>query len=259
MQPLKKSRPAWPDPWSDVRDFWWEGRNWLNQKSYDLNRAKVFPGTAGPPAGYLIHAANYLRNSRDGGEQWDERNGKPLLVGHEEVYFGKNGRKPLRLKMKALMNGKGTKRMKKVQYEGNWSTTERKKKEEERRREFVKRAFVHSWTGYKKHAWGHDELTPVSNGYLDHHNGWGATIIDSLDTLLIMDLSEEYNNARHHVSALDFTYLLPTDPLAWGMILPPISSLLPPNLEEQEEFEGEPIIFNPGPTQRAAETQSSPS
>lgn len=32
----------------------------------------------------------------------------------------------------------------------------------------------------RRHAWGHDELKPVSNGFTDSHNGWGATIFDSL-------------------------------------------------------------------------------
>jgi len=33
---------------------------------------------------------------------------------------------------------------------------------------------------------------------------WGATIVDSLDTLLIMGLSDEYNLCRPHVNQLDF-------------------------------------------------------
>lgn len=32
----------------------------------------------------------------------------------------------------------------------------------------------------RKHAWGHDELKPVSKGFSDPFNGWGATIVDSL-------------------------------------------------------------------------------
>lgn len=33
-------------------------------------------------------------------------------------------------------------------------------------------------------AWGHDDVTPISQGFSDDRNGWGATIIDSLDTMV---------------------------------------------------------------------------
>ena len=39
---------------------------------------------------------------------------------------------------------------------------------------------------YVEHAWGHDELAPVSKTGKDGFGGLGATIIDSLDTLLMM-------------------------------------------------------------------------
>ncbi|OZC08108.1 glycosyl hydrolase family 47 [Onchocerca flexuosa] len=53
----------------------------------------------------------------------------------------------------------------------------------------VVNAFKHAWEGYKKHAWGHDHLKPVSKS----HNDWfglGLTIIDSLSTAIIMGLDE---------------------------------------------------------------------
>jgi mannosyl-oligosaccharide alpha-1,2-mannosidase len=31
----------------------------------------------------------------------------------------------------------------------------------------VKEAFNHAWTGYRQHAFPHDELHPVSGGYGD--------------------------------------------------------------------------------------------
>ncbi|KDN52651.1 glycoside hydrolase family 47 protein [Tilletiaria anomala UBC 951] len=75
------------------------------------------------------------------------------------------------------------------------------------RQKLVKNAFVRSWEGYKKYAWGHDELKPLSNGSSDPFNGWGATIVDALDTLLVMDLPAEYNYARQHVHDIDFTLI----------------------------------------------------
>lgn len=50
-------------------------------------------------------------------------------------------------------------------------------------------AFKHAWEGYKKFAWGHDHLRPVSGGYQDWF-GLGLTIVDSLDTMYIMGLKE---------------------------------------------------------------------
>lgn len=59
---------------------------------------------------------------------------------------------------------------------------------------------LHAWTGYVAHAWGHDELKPVSNTARDWMgNGMSATIIDSLDTLYIMGLMDEYKEARDYV------------------------------------------------------------
>lgn len=50
-------------------------------------------------------------------------------------------------------------------------------------------AFKHAWKGYKKFAWGHDNLKPISETYYDWF-GLGLTIVDSLDTLYIMNLQE---------------------------------------------------------------------
>ncbi|CAO1635355.1 unnamed protein product [Parajaminaea phylloscopi] len=75
------------------------------------------------------------------------------------------------------------------------------------RQQLVKNAFLHSWEGYKRIAWGHDELTPISERANDPFNGWGATIVDALDTLLVMDLPDEYDLAREHVRDIDFWFL----------------------------------------------------
>jgi len=49
--------------------------------------------------------------------------------------------------------------------------------------------FLHAWNNYKAYAWGHDELKPVSHGWIDYM-GVGLTIVDSLDTLYIMGLNQ---------------------------------------------------------------------
>lgn len=73
------------------------------------------------------------------------------------------------------------------------------------RQNMVRNAFLRAWEGYKAHAWGHDELCPLSNGSTDPFNGWGASIVDALDTLLLMGLPREYAYARQHVRDIDFT------------------------------------------------------
>ncbi|XP_058813455.1 endoplasmic reticulum mannosyl-oligosaccharide 1,2-alpha-mannosidase [Topomyia yanbarensis] len=59
-------------------------------------------------------------------------------------------------------------------------------------------AFLHSWKGYKEYAWGHDNLKPISMSYSDWF-GLGLTIVDALDCLYIMDLQDEFDEARSWV------------------------------------------------------------
>lgn len=64
----------------------------------------------------------------------------------------------------------------------------------------VTEAFRHAWKGYREHAWGKDTLKPISQG----HEDWlelGVTLIDSLDTMYMMGLREEFQEAREWVSA----------------------------------------------------------
>ncbi|XP_022853213.1 mannosyl-oligosaccharide 1,2-alpha-mannosidase MNS2-like isoform X2 [Olea europaea var. sylvestris] len=64
------------------------------------------------------------------------------------------------------------------------------------RREKVKDAMIHAWSSYEKYAWGHDELQPQTKNGVDSFGGLGATLIDSLDTLYIMGLDEQFQRAR---------------------------------------------------------------
>lgn len=52
----------------------------------------------------------------------------------------------------------------------------------------VKAAMKHCWDGYRKYAWGYDELKPVTKTKANNWLNMGATIVDSLDTLYIMGL-----------------------------------------------------------------------
>lgn len=50
-----------------------------------------------------------------------------------------------------------------------------------------------------------DEVLPMSGGALQNFGGWGATLVDSLDTLWIMDLKKEFNDAVAALKHIDFT------------------------------------------------------
>lgn len=50
-------------------------------------------------------------------------------------------------------------------------------------------AFKHAWSAYKKYAWGHDELHPISKTATEWF-GTGLTLVDSLDTMVIMGLKD---------------------------------------------------------------------
>ncbi|CAB3364923.1 Hypothetical predicted protein [Cloeon dipterum] len=66
------------------------------------------------------------------------------------------------------------------------------------RQKAVTAAMQHAWKGYKEFAWGHDHLKPISGAYHD----WfflGLTIVDSIDTLYIMNLKNEYMEAKKWV------------------------------------------------------------
>ncbi|KIY68900.1 glycoside hydrolase family 47 protein [Cylindrobasidium torrendii FP15055 ss-10] len=69
----------------------------------------------------------------------------------------------------------------------------------------VREAFLHGYRGYEREAAPHDELRPVQGGYADNFNGWGVTLFDSLDTMLLMDTEEEFQRARDIIATIDFS------------------------------------------------------
>jgi mannosyl-oligosaccharide alpha-1,2-mannosidase len=83
--------------------------------------------------------------------------------------------------------------------------TQHNKAERLHRQAAVKEAFLHSWNGYKKHAWLQDEVTPVTGGFTNGFGQRGATLVDTLDTLAIMSLEEEFEAAVKAVKSIDFT------------------------------------------------------
>ena len=64
----------------------------------------------------------------------------------------------------------------------------------------VRGMMTHSWENYVQFAWGADELRPLSRSRRNWLGpGLAATIVDSLDTLYIMGLHDEYNQAVEYV------------------------------------------------------------
>lgn len=82
---------------------------------------------------------------------------------------------------------------------------ESKRKVRLERQKVVKDAMIHTWKGYRQNAWLHDELLPVTKYFKDPFAGWGATLVDALDTLWIMGLEEEFLEAIEAVGKIDFT------------------------------------------------------
>lgn len=74
-----------------------------------------------------------------------------------------------------------------------------------KRQSAVKAAFQHAWKGYKRHAWLRDELSPLSGHNRETFAGWAATLVDSLDTLLIMGMTDEFEKALAALDHIDFT------------------------------------------------------
>jgi len=67
------------------------------------------------------------------------------------------------------------------------------------RRHHIRNAMKHAWEGYRKYAWGYDELHPQSNHGQNNWGGMGTTLVDSLDTLWLMGMKDEFWEARDWV------------------------------------------------------------
>lgn len=75
------------------------------------------------------------------------------------------------------------------------------------KRDAVVRAFQHAWHAYERDAMGDDEYHPIGHkgSNLTAAGGIGYTVVDSLDTMIIMGLEEEYKRAREWIATkLDF-------------------------------------------------------
>jgi mannosidase alpha-like ER degradation enhancer 2 len=64
----------------------------------------------------------------------------------------------------------------------------------------VRSEFHHAWKGYRKYAWEHDDLKPLSKTY---HDWYGESLwmspVDGLDTMLLMGLNDEARTAKNYI------------------------------------------------------------
>ncbi|KAL8828776.1 MAG: hypothetical protein Q9170_006457 [Blastenia crenularia] len=85
------------------------------------------------------------------------------------------------------------------------------KMEREAKLDQIKKTFAFSWDGYRKNAWMHDELRPVSGEYKDPFCGWAATLVDTLDSLWMFGMKQEFEQATKAVGKIDFTTSIRND------------------------------------------------
>jgi mannosyl-oligosaccharide alpha-1,2-mannosidase len=68
----------------------------------------------------------------------------------------------------------------------------------------IKAKTVKSWEAYAAHAWGQDELKPLSHGGRRTLCGWSAQIVDGLSTLWVMGLRDEFYKGVREVALIDW-------------------------------------------------------
>jgi len=65
----------------------------------------------------------------------------------------------------------------------------------------VRAEFLHAWDGYKKYAWGHDDLKPLTRTYHDWYSEpLLMTPVDALDTMILMGFDQEGKQTRNYIA-----------------------------------------------------------
>ena len=72
----------------------------------------------------------------------------------------------------------------------------------EEKRESIKEAAQHAWDAYEKYAWGYDELQPLTCTGRNTFGALGATLIDSLSTLWLMGMHDEFDRSAPSPSVI---------------------------------------------------------
>ncbi|KAL6709403.1 hypothetical protein ACN47E_001810 [Coniothyrium glycines] len=75
----------------------------------------------------------------------------------------------------------------------------------EDRAQAVIATFRLSWEGYYQYAFPNDELKPVTNGFSNSRNGWGASAVDALSTALVMQQKDIVNQIIEYIPSIDWS------------------------------------------------------
>ncbi|CAI6333114.1 unnamed protein product [Periconia digitata] len=74
----------------------------------------------------------------------------------------------------------------------------------EERTQAVVDVFRRSWEGYTEYAFPNDELKPVTNGFSNSRNKWGASAVDALSTALVMGQKDIVNEIIEYIPTIDY-------------------------------------------------------
>ena len=75
----------------------------------------------------------------------------------------------------------------------------------------VKEMFQHAYDNYLLHAFPHDELAPISCVGVDTWGSFSLTLLDALDTLIVMGNTSEFQHAYHLALQQQFSFDIDTN------------------------------------------------
>lgn len=64
---------------------------------------------------------------------------------------------------------------------------------------------MREWNQYSTYAFPNDDLLPITHNYTNDLFGWGATVVDAIDTAIVMGLTDIVEQQLKHIAAVDFT------------------------------------------------------
>ncbi|TVY64346.1 putative mannosyl-oligosaccharide alpha-1,2-mannosidase [Lachnellula suecica] len=73
------------------------------------------------------------------------------------------------------------------------------------RADAVKEEYRYVWAEYAKYAFGQDDLLPISHAGTNDLFGWGATIVDGIDTAVVMGLTDIVTSQLAWIASVDFS------------------------------------------------------
>lgn len=74
------------------------------------------------------------------------------------------------------------------------------------RADAVRGLYRRSWAQYAEYCFGADELMALNNTCTNDLFGWGASIVDGIDTAIIMNLTDIVGTQLAFIAQTDYTY-----------------------------------------------------